>query len=306
MASDNESENLLPESVMIFGCGYVGTALAQVLIGRGVRVGALTRNEQRAAALRERGIAEVVVADLDGRDWQETLAGNYESVVNCVSSAGGGIEGYRKSYLEGQMRILEWAKAQSIRSYVYTSSTSVYPQDDGVLVDEEADTSSAPPTGQILLESEQLIAAHSDLFNAWYVLRLAGIYGPNRHFLLDRLKEGEGSIPGRGDYHMNMIHRDDIVSAILAAIRGQASSGIYNICDDEPATKETVLVYLAEQMGLPAPKFDPENIPPRLQRRGGRMPDRIISNVKARAQLGWQPSYPSFRRGYAALLSDEG
>lgn len=287
---------------MIFGCGYVGTALAEALIGQGVRVGALTRNSERAEALRGAGLAEVLVADLDGVDWVHVLSGTYTSVVNCVSSAGGGLEGYRKSYVEGQKRILEWAQKQSLSRFVYTSSSSVYPQDGGAQVDESADTSGAPPTGQVLLESERLIEAHAHLYDAWYVLRLSGIYGPGRQFLLKQLREGQGTIPGRGDYHMNMIHRDDAVSAILAALAGAGLSGVYNICDDEPATKEKVISEFAECLGLPVPGFDPENIPPRLQRRGGRMPDRLISNQKARTQLGWTPIYPTFREGYAALL----
>jgi len=287
---------------MIFGCGYVGTALARTLIGQGVRVGALTRNSDRAAVLRELGLAEVLTADLDGAGWKQELLGNYDAVVNCVSSAGGGLEGYRKSYLEGQKRILEWARTQQLRSYVYTSSTSVYPQDGGITVDEEADTSEAPPTGQVLLESEQLIQAQAELYSSWYVLRLAGIYGPERHFLLNQLRESGGTIPGRGDYHMNMIHRDDIIAALLAALSGKAPSGIYNICDDEPATKETVLAYLAGQLDLPLPKFDPDDVSPRLARRGGRMPDRRISNRKGKAQLGWTPAHPTFREGYSAIL----
>lgn len=289
---------------MIFGCGYVGTALARTLIGQGVRVGALTRNLERAAELRELGLAEVLAADLDGAGWKKELVGNYDAAVNCVSSAGGGIDGYRKSYLEGQKRILEWARTQEIRSYVYTSSTSVYPQDGGIAVDEEADTTEASPTGQVLLESEKLIQAQAELYASCYVLRLAGIYGPERHYLLNQVREGGGTIPGRGDYHMNMIHRDDIVAAVLAVISCNPPSGIYNICDDEPSTKETVLAYLAGQLGLPTPKFDPEDIPLRLQRRGGRMPDRVILNHKAKAKLGWQPKYPSYREGYADLLRE--
>ena len=294
----------LPDSVMIFGCGYVGTALAEALIRQGVRVGALTRNSERAAELRGLGVSEVVEADLDGMDWIRKLSGSYDAVVNCVSSAGGGVDGYRKSYVEGQKRILEWAETQELHSYVYTSSTSVYPQDGGVGVDESADTSSAGPTGQVLLESEQLIEANSDRFGSWAVLRLAGIYGPGRHFLLNQLKDGNGVIPGRGDYHMNMIHRDDIIAAIAAALSGTSPSGIYNICDDQPSTKEAVLSYLAQQLDLPVPRFDPENISPRLKRRGGRMPDRLISNEKAKTLLKWQPTNPSYREGYNALLRD--
>jgi nucleoside-diphosphate-sugar epimerase len=85
-------------------------------------------------------------------------------------------------------------------------------------------------------------------------------------------------------------------------LTGKPDSGIYNICDDEPATKEVVLHYLAKLLALPIPKFDPDNIPPRLQRRGGRMPDRKVSNRKAKASLAWIPAYPSYREGYAALL----
>jgi nucleoside-diphosphate-sugar epimerase len=292
----------LPESVFIFGCGYVGTALAEYLIEQGVRVGALTRNVEKAARLRELGPVEVIEAQLDSSTWHAQVRGQYEAVVNCVSSAGGGLDGYRKSYVDGQCSILEWAKSQTIRTYVYTSSTSVYPQDGGVTVDESADTSAAPPTGQVLLQSEAMLA-DAEQMDRWFVLRLAGIYGQGRHFLLNQLREANGEIPGSGEYAMNMIHLEDIVSAISAALSGEAASGIYNIVDDAPVTKSEVLTWLAEGMGLPVPAFNPDKVSERLKRRGGRMPHRYVSNAKARAQLGWQPKYPSYRDGYAGWLS---
>jgi nucleoside-diphosphate-sugar epimerase len=292
----------LPESVFIFGCGYVGTALAEYLIEQGVRVGALTRNVEKAARLRELGPVEVIEAELDSSTWHAQVRGQYEAVVNCVSSAGGGLDGYRKSYVDGQCSILEWAKSQTIRTYVYTSSTSVYPQDGGVTVDESADTSAAPPTGQVLLQSEAMLA-DAEQMDRWFVLRLAGIYGQGRHFLLNQLREANGEIPGSGEYAMNMIHLEDIVSAISAALSGEAASGIYNIVDDAPVTKSEVLTWLAEGMGLPVPAFNPDKVSERLKRRGGRMPHRYVSNAKARAQLGWQPKYPSYRDGYAGWLS---
>jgi nucleoside-diphosphate-sugar epimerase len=304
----------LPESVIIFGCGYVGAALARYLLAQGVRVGALTRNPEKAARLRELGRSgtisgdrrcsmEVIESDLDSRDWHTQIEGSYEAVINCVSSAGGGLAGYRKSYVEGQRSILEWAKSQPIRSYVYTSSTSVYAQDGGVIVDEMTDTSEAPPTGQVLLESEAMLAA-ADFLPKWYVLRLAGIYGPARHYLLDQLREDTGEIPGRGDYAMNMIHLEDIVAAICAALSAptEVPSGIYNIADDAPSTKAEVLTYLAKALELPIPVFNPEKVSERLKRRGGRMPHRLVSNAKTKAILGWQPKYPSFREGYAQWL----
>ncbi|MGJ8638179.1 MAG: NAD-dependent epimerase/dehydratase family protein [Opitutaceae bacterium] len=293
----------LPESLMIFGCGYVGKALAQYCLQNGVRVGALTRNEEKAAELQRIGVSDVIVADLDSDSWHDQLSEPFEAVVNCVSSAGGGIAGYRKSYLDGQASILRWAKTQRIKRYVYTSSTSVYPQDGGVEVDELADTTEAPPTGSVILESEALIAAAEADLERWYVLRLAGIYGPGRHYLLNQLLANEETIPGAGDYTLNVIHLDDSVSAICAALTSEeAPSGIYNIADDAPTTKEAMVHWLASDLSLKAPTFDPSNVSPRLARRGGRMPDRRILNSKARQQLGWQPKYPSFREGYRALL----
>lgn len=288
----------LPESVIIFGCGYVGTALAQHLIQAGCRVGALTRNEAQATVLEEMCLDEVIIAELDSSDWHSKVQGRYQAIVNCVSSAGGGIAGYRKSYLEGQRSILNWSRHQEIRSYVYTSSTSVYPQDGGMHVDESADNTNAPQTAQVLLQSEALL---SHLVR-WYVLRLAGIYGPGRHFLLNQLREAEGEIPGVGDYAMNMIHLEDIVSAICAALCADAPSGVYNITDNEPTPKQEVLSYLAAALNMTEPIFNPKKVSERLKRRGGRMPHRYISNAKARDQLDWSPKYPSFREGYTTLL----
>jgi nucleoside-diphosphate-sugar epimerase len=200
-------------------------------------------------------------------------------------------------------QILGWAEGRSIESMVYTSSTSVYPQDGGVWVDESADVSEASETGKLLIEAERMLESNGGQFGSWYVLRLSGIYGPGRHHLLKQLKEGDGVIPGRGDYHMNMVHLADIVQAIVCAISGTAPSGVYNISDDHPAKKEQVLAYLAEQLNLPQPTFAPELVSPRLRRRGGRMPDRLITNQKAKDQLGWSPSYPSYRDGYASIFS---
>jgi nucleoside-diphosphate-sugar epimerase len=294
----------LPKSVIIFGCGYIGTALAELLLASGVRVGALTRNLEKAARLRELGVHEVIIADLDSESWHDQVSPAYEAVVNCVSSAGGGIDGYRKSYLEGQRSILKWAKGRGIQSFLYTSSTSVYPQDGGVRVDETADTADATLTGQVLCESERLLADAADAFGAWYVLRLAGIYGPRRHYLLDLLRSGESVIPGVGDYFLNLIHRDDVVTAICTALvhHSSVTSGIYNVSDDQPATKAELVAWLAQQLGQVPPRFDPEHVSPRLQRRGGRMPSRQISSAKLRETFGWSPQYEDFRAGYRGLL----
>ena len=56
--------SLSDKRLVIVGCGYVGSAVAQAALAEGARVEALTRNPEKAAILRAAGLANVVVADL--------------------------------------------------------------------------------------------------------------------------------------------------------------------------------------------------------------------------------------------------
>ncbi len=284
---------------MVFGCGYVGAALATQAVARGLRVTALTRNLAKAALLREVGI-ETVIADLASDDWHPRISDAPEFAVNCVSSGGAGLDGYRRSYVEGMASILRWAREQGAPgTMLYTSSTSVYPQDGGVVVDEAAPTADAGERGQILLEAERRLREESPAGARWFVLRLAGIYGPGRHHLLDQVRAGE--VAGLGAHRLNLAHRDDIVAAIWACLAApeQLAGAIFNVADDVPAPKAEVVAWLAARLGVPVPRFTGE---PAGTRRAV-TPDRVIANGKLKAALGWRPRFPTFREGYENLLS---
>lgn len=286
--------------LLVFGCGYVGAAAALEGLVRGWHVTALTRNAAKALLLREEGI-ETVVADLASADWHGKIAGGAEYVLNCVSSGGGGVEGYRHSYLAGMESILAWTqRAGPVGTLVYTGSTSVYPQGGGVTVDENAPThETAGERPQVLLATEERLRAATEACRRWFVLRLAGIYGPGRHHLLDQVRTGE--VAGLGTHHLNLIHRDDIVRGVMACFLAPETvrNEIINLADDGPARKAEIVSWLAARITLPTPRFTGEPA-------GGRRavtPDRRIANGKARALLGWVPRYPTFREGYESLLS---
>jgi nucleoside-diphosphate-sugar epimerase len=295
----------LGKQLVIFGAGYVGGELARQALARGLRVTTLTRNAEQAAALAALG-AEAIVADLAGEAWHGRIAGGAEFVVNCVSAGGGGLEGYRRSYLEGMASILAWARARGAAgTLVYTSSTSVYPQDGGATVEETAPTGGAGERAQLLLEAEAQLRTPEKTGGAanlpcsrWFILRLAGIYGPGRHHLFEQVRAGE--IAGRGDYHLNLIHRDDIVAAMWSSLGAptNVANEIFNVADDRAALKGEITAWLAAQLGVPAPRFTGE---PAAGRRAV-TPDRVIANTKLKTLLGWQPHYPSFREGYAGII----
>lgn len=293
---------LANKRLIIFGCGYVGTAVARRAREAGMQVQALTRNSVRAADLAVLGV-EAVVDDLAADAWHERIAPGADLVLNCVSSGGGGLEGYRRSYVEGMRSILRWARRGPAGTMVYTSSTSVYPQDGGVVVDETAPTNGTGETGWVLLESEALLREGRGSRRRWFILRLAGIYGPQRHHLLDQVRAGAAEIAGSGAPHLNLAHRDDICAAVMAAFAAPDSlaDGIFNVADDTPTPKAEVVRWLTEKLGVPAPRFTGGAA---SARRGfASPPDRIISNARLKTQLGWRPRFPSFREGYAAILS---
>jgi nucleoside-diphosphate-sugar epimerase len=297
-----ESTPLANKRLVIFGCGYIGTAVAQAACAAGMRVEALTRNPMRAAELAALGVS-AVVDDLAADAWHGRIAPGTDLALNCVSSGSGGLDGYRRSYVEGMRSILEWARSDPAGTLIYTSSTSVYPQDGGVVVDEAAPTDGASKTGRILLEAEGLLREGHAAHRRWFILRLAGIYGPGRHHLLDQVRAGTAEIAGAGDRHLNLAHRDDICRAVMAALCAPASAtdGIFNVTDDTPTLKAEVVRWLAEQVGRPAPRFTGGAA---STRRGtASPPDRRISNASLKAALGWKPRYPSFREGYAAILA---
>jgi nucleoside-diphosphate-sugar epimerase len=295
--------SLANKRLVIFGCGYVGSAVAQAALAAGARVEALTRNSEKAAALRQSGLANVVVADLASFDWHGQLAAGADFAVNTVSS--GGPESYQRSYVGGMQSILAWAGSgpKPVGTMVYTSSTAVYPQGGGVVVDETADATGSTPNGAIIRASEQLLEqAPAAARTRWFILRLAGIYGPERHHLLDQLRAGAATLNGSGDHRLNLAHRDDIVAAILACLQAPAAvgGGIFNVADPAPALRAEVVRWLAGKLGRAVPAFDGST----TARRGGApMPDRVIASDKIRRTLGWQPAYPDYRSGFEKLLS---
>ncbi|MBX3735656.1 MAG: NAD-dependent epimerase/dehydratase family protein [Candidatus Didemnitutus sp.] len=287
--------------LVIFGCGYVGSALAEAALARGMRVTALTRNAEKAAALRARGVA-VVEADLASAEWHTRIE-RADFAANTVSAAAPTPEGYRASYVDGMRSILAWASRAPVGTLVYTSSTGVYPQGGGARVDESAPTESASPTGRVLVEAENLLRGASAATAARsFVLRCAGIYGPGRHYLLNALRAGQTRFGGEPGCRMNLIHRDDIVAALLACFMApaEAASAVFNLSDGAPATRAEVVGWLASAIGAPEPQFDGAAA---SARQGGEpTPDRIIVADKIRHALGWAPVFPDFRAGYGSLL----
>ena len=221
-------------------------------------------------------------------------------MVNTVSSSRGGAADYRDTYLEGTRTLLTWLTTQPVSKFVYTSSTSVYAQNDGGSVDETSPAQPAGETGRLLRDTEELLlaATRERAFPA-VILRVAGIYGPGRGHLFHQFLAGEARIAGDGSRLMNMVHRDDVATAIVAALEHGRPGELYNCADDEPVSQGEFLAWLAAQLDRspPPPATAAENS---ARKRG--LTHKRVNNCKLHA-LGWTPQYPSFREGYAAAIA---
>lgn len=78
----------------------------------------------------------------------------------------------------------------------------------------------------------------------------------------------------------NFVHVDDLVEAIVIALTAKsARQRLYNICMDEPVDYGAVADYLARTRGLPAKPVR------------GPYFSNWMDNSRAKAELGWRPSY---------------
>lgn len=277
---------------LIAGCGFVGKATALLLQADGWEVTGITHTVESAAELSGASFPAIACDISDPEAVRAKLAGfeKTDAIVDCVSSGRGGAEAYRKNYLDGAKNLLGILQPQR---FIFTSSTSVYAQNDGSWVTEESPVEPSRETGQILRETEEFILARNGI-----VARLAGIYGPGRWMLLQKFLNGSAVIEEEGSRWINSIHRDDAASAIAFLLENNAETGIYNVCDNTPLTQLESHRFFAAHFQKPLPPSGPVD----LNRKRG-VTNKRVSNAKLRL-LGWQPKFPSFREAKELLLKD--
>ncbi|MDP2146094.1 MAG: SDR family oxidoreductase [Pseudomonas sp.] len=277
-------------SVVIAGCGDVGSRLASQLLAAGWAVHGLRRNVSR---LPEGVIG--IAGDLFKKDCPDTWPiGGVDYLVYCAAATDHDEAGYRKAYVEGLQHVLEWLDdyGQQPKQLVFVSSSSVYGQQNGEWVDETSPTQALGYSGQVMLEAEQ-VAFDSGIPAT--TVRLTGIYGPGREWLLSQVRQGY-RVAVEPPLYGNRIHVDDAAGLLAFLLQHVEQGGsldkVYIGVDDAPAPLAEVVGWLREYLGVTEWAEDAS-----VRRAGSKQ----CSNARAKA-LGWTPTYPSYREGYAAIL----
>ena len=237
-----------------------------------------------------------VCADLTRTETLENLPGPFDVVFYTAGADRRTEEDYQAAYVQGLSNLIQALQKQtpSVRRWFFTSSTAVYGQSRGEWVDENSPAAATHFTGRSLRDGERLLLQSSA---AATILRVAGIYGPGRHRLIEQVRRGEACCVEGPPRYVNQVHRDDCVGVLTHLMQLDMPQPLYVVVDNEPAEKCQVLHWIADRLGVPSPPRVPST---------GRPPAR--GNKRCRnsrlIQSGYTFRYPSFREGYLALLSE--
>jgi nucleoside-diphosphate-sugar epimerase len=204
------------------------------------------------------------------------------SLVICV--AAGRTQDRRAVYLEGTARLLAACADQPLARIVYTSSTSALPDRYGWL-DDDCPERPDEPRGQVQRDAEDLVRTACEARGApWLILRLAGLYGPERPLFRLYRDDPDAVQPGDGMQATNLVHRDDAVAACLAALAlDPRHSAVVNICDDDHRPRRAMFAALARAVGRPEPRWE---LPP------GPLRGKQVRNDRMKTLLGAQLRHP--------------
>lgn len=277
------------KTVVVVGCGDIGTKLGEQLAARGWRVIGLRRSIDRLPSSIE-GLA-MDITDAASLEQLRDIAPDY--LVMTLTPLAFTEAGYDAVFRDGLCTLLKVIDSSRLQRLLFVSSTSVYHQNDGGWVDEDSDTEPQSFSGRAVLAAEQQLVA-SEL--PVTVVRFGGIYGPGRHRLIERVRAGRCA-PSDPVQYSNRIHRDDCVGVLRYLIdcveRGVELADCYLAVDNTPTPLAEVQAWLAAEMG-----FEHRCEESSAQRAGSKR----CSNRRLR-ELGYAFIYPDFRDGYRAVLA---
>ena len=280
------------KTVLIVGCGYLGTRVAELAGKRGYDVIGIVRTVASAARLNDKGLRTRVL-DLDTAVTTSSTEWERATVLYLVPPP----QHEADTRIEGFLRT---SAAQGLERLVYLSTSGVYGDADGAWVDEARRPAPLTARARRRMSAEDAVRAWAETQRKSHViLRVGGIYGPGR-LPVSRLRSGITVIcPDEAPYS-NRIHVDDLSAVCLAACERSRVSEVYNVADGHPTTMTDYFYQIADMVGLPRPPCVPlreagEHLSPGMLS-FARESKRLVVRKVIR-ELGIELRYPTLREG---------
>lgn len=264
--------------VAILGAGWLGKALITALLDKNYKLNASTRSSLKLAELDALGAKSFLIDyHKDKGVIGDTTFFQCDCLIICM--APGRKNSGESLYLEALKSYLDIAAELGIKKIIFTSSTGIYGDKTGVVIEDEMLLDTKEKEIQIdvsgqwaLVQAENLVLENKNINT--YVLRLAGLIGPGRKagkFLAGKKNVTSPNAP------VNLVEQSDVVAIISSFIENEYPKGIYNICADEHPTRYEFYSKQAELHSLEVPEFN------NFDTKKG----RIVSNEKVKRVLGF-------------------
>lgn len=276
--------------VLVVGCGDLGGEVAQLLAASGHEViGARISGKALANNIPCLQVDVTTPSSLSPIKLVKPTI-----VIYCVAANAQNDDNYQRHYVEGLRNVLSTQETNANLKHVFfISSTRVYGQTSSQVLDEDMVPAPSDFGGERLLEAEGLL---KNLQCGASAIRLSGIYGPGRLYLVNMAKD-----PNRWpkvNKWTNRIYRDDAARFIAflceKAAAGEALEDCYIGTDDMPTLQYDVLTWLAKQLDLKVPTLNNNT------QVGGKR----LSNKRMHAS-GYRLQYVNYQLGYAEILKRE-
>jgi nucleoside-diphosphate-sugar epimerase len=301
--------------------GAAGRALVPLLLQQGHTVTGTTRSAAKASALRALGARAAVVDGLDADGVLRAVDAAHPDVIvhQMTALAGADFKNFDRSFAttnrlrtEGTEHLLRAARETGVER-VIAQSYAGWPaaRTGGPVKTEDHPLDPEPAKGTIATHAAIARLEHLVTRAGGIVLRYGGFYGPGSGMApggdqVAQVLARKFPLVGDGGGVWSFLHTDDIATGTLAAIERGRPGEIYNIVDDDPAPVREWLPALAQAVGAPPPR----RVPAWLARLVAgpaavamMTESRGASNVKARRELGWEPTWPTWREGFPALFA---
>ena len=283
----------MDKTLLSIGHGYSAQALAARLLPQGWRIIGTTRSADKLKELAETGIEPVVWPGAD-------LGALVAEVPNVLISAGPGPDG---DPVLNAIRDDIARAAPDLQWVGYLSTTGVYGDKDGGWVDEDTPLAPSTKRGAARVDAEARWQDIPDL--PLHIFRLAGIYGPGRGPFA-KVRNGTARRIIKQGQVFSRIHVEDIAQALELSLHRPDPGAIFNLCDDDPAPPQDVIAHAAELLSMPVPDAIPiEQADMTPMARSFYAESKKVRNDRIKKALGWEPKYPSYRAGLAALLASD-
>jgi nucleoside-diphosphate-sugar epimerase len=283
-------------SRLIIGCGYLGKRVA-LHWQNDQQLFVTTRSQERAAEFAAVGW-QPLVGDITKPESLPTCPTDVRTVLIAVGFDRSNYESADQVYVQGLKNVLTWLP-ESLERIIYVSSTGVYSQADGSWIDESAPTQPTRDSGKACLAAEQLLQT-SKFADRSIILRLAGIYGPDRLPRLKQLAAGE-PLGAVAEGWLNLIQVEDAARIIVNAETDVPPPELLLVSDGNPVLRRSFYEELARLTDSPPPVFQVPEQGTTTAARGST--DKRVSNERLIDKLNPAFRFPSYREGLAAIVA---